>query len=56
MVRGAVREAMAQFAASKFQSEVFAHHGAPKYLISDSGTALMNSSTRWWVPSSYSYD
>ncbi|KAL7886844.1 hypothetical protein AOLI_G00045650 [Acnodon oligacanthus] len=31
----AVREATAQVAASKFLSEVFARHGAPKYLISD---------------------
>ncbi|KAL7871425.1 hypothetical protein SRHO_G00064080 [Serrasalmus rhombeus] len=38
----AVREATAQVAASKFQSEVFARHGAPKYLISDRGTPFMS--------------
>ncbi|KAL6475049.1 hypothetical protein MHYP_G00160890 [Metynnis hypsauchen] len=38
----AVREATAQVATSKFQSEVFAHHGAPKYLISDRGTPFMS--------------
>ncbi|KAL7881035.1 hypothetical protein SRHO_G00032890 [Serrasalmus rhombeus] len=36
----AVREATVQVVASKFQ--VFAHHGAPKYLISDQGTPFMN--------------
>ncbi|KAL6460930.1 hypothetical protein MHYP_G00308960 [Metynnis hypsauchen] len=37
----AVREATAQVAASKFQSEVFARHGAPKHLISDRGAPFM---------------
>ncbi|KAI4890099.1 hypothetical protein NFI96_006573 [Prochilodus magdalenae] len=38
----AVREATAQVAANKFQSEVFTRHGAPKYLISDRGTPFMS--------------
>lgn len=38
----AVREATAQVAANKFISDVFAHHGAPSYLISDRGTPFMN--------------
>ncbi|KAI4890217.1 hypothetical protein NFI96_009016 [Prochilodus magdalenae] len=38
----AVREATTQVAANKFQSEVFARHGAPKYLISDRGTPFMS--------------
>ncbi len=38
----AVREATALVAASKLLSEVFARHGAPKYLISNRGSVFMS--------------
>ncbi len=38
----AVREATALVAARKLLSEVFARHGAPKYLISDRGSVFMS--------------
>uniref|UniRef100_A0A669CEB2 Gypsy retrotransposon integrase-like protein 1 n=1 Tax=Oreochromis niloticus TaxID=8128 RepID=A0A669CEB2_ORENI len=38
----AVRDATAQVAASKFISEVFARHGAPRYLISDRGSPFVS--------------
>ncbi|KAI4902621.1 hypothetical protein NFI96_007544 [Prochilodus magdalenae] len=38
----AVREATAKVAANKFQSEVFARHGAPKYLILDRGNPFIS--------------
>ncbi|KAL6473700.1 hypothetical protein MHYP_G00172610 [Metynnis hypsauchen] len=38
----AVKEATAQVTASKFQSDIFARHGAPKYLISDRGQQFMS--------------
>lgn len=37
-----MREATALVAASKLLSEVFARHGAPKYLISDRGSVFMS--------------
>uniref|UniRef100_A0A3Q3XRR1 Integrase catalytic domain-containing protein n=1 Tax=Mola mola TaxID=94237 RepID=A0A3Q3XRR1_MOLML len=38
----AVREAIAQVSANKFNSDVFARHGAPSYLISDRGTPFVS--------------
>ncbi|KAI4897785.1 hypothetical protein NFI96_003241 [Prochilodus magdalenae] len=38
----AVREATAQIAASRFQSDIFARHGAPRFLISDRGQQFMS--------------
>uniref|UniRef100_A0A3B3QYN6 Integrase catalytic domain-containing protein n=1 Tax=Paramormyrops kingsleyae TaxID=1676925 RepID=A0A3B3QYN6_9TELE len=37
-----VREATARVAADKFLSEVFARHGAPKYLVSDRGVQFVS--------------
>uniref|UniRef100_A0A3P9D155 Gypsy retrotransposon integrase-like protein 1 n=1 Tax=Maylandia zebra TaxID=106582 RepID=A0A3P9D155_9CICH len=38
----AVRDATARVAASKFINEVFARHGAPRYLISDRGSPFVS--------------
>lgn len=38
----AVREATSQVAAAKFVTDIFARHGAPKYLISDRGSPFVS--------------
>uniref|UniRef100_A0A3Q1C3U8 Gypsy retrotransposon integrase-like protein 1 n=1 Tax=Amphiprion ocellaris TaxID=80972 RepID=A0A3Q1C3U8_AMPOC len=38
----AVREAMAQVAAGKFVTDIFARHGAPTYIISDRGSPFVS--------------